>query len=131
MFDRILSTPMLLLVFYLALSCISCLQAIQTVLFYTVDLFSAVEFQWLIFSLISQLFFFCSFSSFFCICLVLESLVLNPLNVLPHIETSQLICTANQLTGFYMRGHLMAQCLKNFFLKFVLLAAFVNCFVFC
>ena len=22
----------------------------------------------------------------------------------PHIETSQLICTANQLTGFYMRA---------------------------
>ena len=24
----------------------------------------------------------------------------------PHIETSQLICTANQLTGFYMRATL-------------------------
>ena len=30
----------------------------------------------------------------------------NPLttNVPHHIETSQLICIANQLTGFYMRG---------------------------
>ena len=26
--------------------------------------------------------------------------------VLPHIETSQLICTANQLTSFYMRATL-------------------------
>ena len=26
--------------------------------------------------------------------------------VLPHIETSQLICTADQLTGFYMRATL-------------------------
>ena len=24
----------------------------------------------------------------------------------PHIETSQLICTANQLTSFYIRGRL-------------------------
>ena len=24
----------------------------------------------------------------------------------PHIETSQLICTANQLTGFYMMGNI-------------------------
>ena len=24
----------------------------------------------------------------------------------PHVETSQLICTANQLTGFYMRATL-------------------------
>ena len=24
----------------------------------------------------------------------------------PHIETSQMICTANQLTGFYMRATL-------------------------
>ena len=33
---------------------------------------------------------------------------INPLNasVDPHIETSQLICTANQLTGFYMRATL-------------------------
>ena len=32
----------------------------------------------------------------------------NPLstNVLLHIETSQLICTANQLTGFYMMGNI-------------------------
>ena len=27
-------------------------------------------------------------------------------NVLHHIETSQLICTANQLTGFYMIGNI-------------------------
>ena len=27
----------------------------------------------------------------------------NSLNVSAHIETSQLICCANQLTGFYMR----------------------------
>ena len=33
---------------------------------------------------------------------------LNPLiaSVVPHIETSQLICIANQLTGFYMRVRL-------------------------
>ena len=33
---------------------------------------------------------------------------LNPLmtNVPHHIETSQLICNGNQLTGFYMRGTL-------------------------
>ena len=30
---------------------------------------------------------------------------LNPLTVnVPHIETSQLICSENQLTGFYVRG---------------------------
>ena len=35
-------------------------------------------------------------------------LLFNPLNtsVCPHIETSQLICRANQLTGFYMRATL-------------------------
>ena len=27
--------------------------------------------------------------------------------VFPHIETSQLICTANQLTGFYLRATLV------------------------
>ena len=34
-------------------------------------------------------------------------LIFNPLitNVPQHIETSQLICTANQLTGFYMKGN--------------------------
>ena len=33
---------------------------------------------------------------------------LNPLttNVPNHIETSQLICIANQLTGFYMMGNI-------------------------
>ena len=29
-----------------------------------------------------------------------------------HIETSQLICRANQLTGFYMRGTLVDKGLK-------------------
>ena len=32
----------------------------------------------------------------------------------PHIETSQLICCANQLTGFYMRATLIFNGLKNF-----------------
>ena len=32
--------------------------------------------------------------------------------VLPHIETSQLICTADQLTGFYMRATLAFNALK-------------------
>ena len=31
----------------------------------------------------------------------------------PHIETSQLICTANQLTGFYMRATLALNWLTN------------------
>ena len=29
-----------------------------------------------------------------------------------HIETSQLICSANQLTGFYVRGTLLVKGLK-------------------
>ena len=32
----------------------------------------------------------------------------------PHIETSQLICTANQLTGFYMWATLALNGLTNF-----------------
>ena len=34
--------------------------------------------------------------------------IVNPLatNVAHHIESSQLICTANQLTGFYMTGNI-------------------------
>ena len=34
-------------------------------------------------------------------------LIFNPLttNVPHHIETSQLICSANQLTGFYIKGN--------------------------
>ena len=34
-------------------------------------------------------------------------LIFNPLttNVPHHIETSQLICIANQLNGFYMKGN--------------------------
>ena len=32
---------------------------------------------------------------------------------LPHIETSQLICIANQLTGFYMRATLAFNGLKT------------------
>ena len=38
--------------------------------------------------------------------LVTENGIINPLptNVPHHIETSQLICNANQLTGFYMMG---------------------------
>ena len=37
--------------------------------------------------------------------------LLNPLmtNVPLHIETSQLICIANQLTGFYMMGNIGRQ----------------------
>ena len=37
----------------------------------------------------------------------------------PHVETSQLICCANQLTGFYMRatlsfnGLIVGKCLEN------------------
>ena len=31
----------------------------------------------------------------------------------PHIETSQLICTVNQLTGFYMRETLALDGLKK------------------
>ena len=30
-------------------------------------------------------------------------------NALHHIQTSQLICTANQLTGFYMMGNIGRQ----------------------
>ena len=37
--------------------------------------------------------------------------VFYPLIRCPHIETSQLICTANQLTGFYMRA--THQAVKN------------------
>ena len=36
----------------------------------------------------------------------------------PHIETSQLICTANQLTGFYMRATLALNELTHLYLKF-------------
>ena len=38
--------------------------------------------------------------------------ILNPLttNVPHHIETSQLICYANQLTGFYMLGNAGRHC---------------------
>ena len=32
----------------------------------------------------------------------------------PHIETSQLICCANQLTGFYMRATLAFNGLKEY-----------------
>ena len=36
-----------------------------------------------------------------------EHFIFNPLttNVPHHIETSQLICNVNQLTGFYMMGN--------------------------
>ena len=39
---------------------------------------------------------------------------INPLttNVPHHIETSQLICIANQLTGFYMKGTLVVNGLR-------------------
>ena len=38
-------------------------------------------------------------------CFFLERSVFNTLNAcFPHIETSQLICIANQLAGFYMRA---------------------------
>ena len=42
--------------------------------------------------------------------------ILNPLttNVPHHIETSQLICYANHLTGFYIRAALALNGLKNF-----------------
>ena len=40
----------------------------------------------------------------------------NPLSeCCPHIETSQLICTTNQLTGFYMRATLAPNGLKAYF----------------
>ena len=32
----------------------------------------------------------------------------------PYIETSQLICSANQLTGFYMMGTLVVKGLKGY-----------------
>ena len=43
---------------------------------------------------------------------------INPatINVPHHIKTSQLICIANQLTGFYMMGNIgryWAKCLNN------------------
>ena len=40
--------------------------------------------------------------------------VLNPLTtgVSHHIETNQLICRANQLTGFYMMGNISRQCVN-------------------
>ena len=40
----------------------------------------------------------------FCISVYAGNIDLNPLtiNVPNHIETSQLICSANQLTGFYI-----------------------------
>ena len=34
---------------------------------------------------------------------VLNICLTRKVPVFPHIETSQLICTTNQLTGFYMR----------------------------
>ena len=42
-------------------------------------------------------------------------LKVNPFNgqCSSHIETSQLICRANQLTGFYVRGTLAVKRLKN------------------
>ena len=36
----------------------------------------------------------------------------------PHTETSQLICTENQLTGFYMRTTLALKSLKSFYAYF-------------
>ena len=41
-------------------------------------------------------------------CLDAGAVVINPLttNVPHHIETSQLICRANQLAGFYMLGNI-------------------------
>ena len=40
--------------------------------------------------------------------ITLDNLTFNPLttNVPHHIETSQFICTANQLAGFYMMGNI-------------------------
>ena len=36
------------------------------------------------------------------------------MSVFPHIETSQLICTANQLAGFYVRATLALNWLSGF-----------------
>ena len=33
--------------------------------------------------------------------------------MIPHIETSQLICSENQLTGFYMMGTLLVKGLNE------------------
>ena len=50
----------------------------------------------------------------------------------PHIETSQLICTANQLTGFYMRAtlafnELMQEANKN--AKFMFTIIYINLYI--
>ena len=46
--------------------------------------------------------------------------MLNPLNasVCPHIETSQLVCTTNQLTGCYMKATLAFNGLSDCFFPF-------------
>ena len=55
----------------------------------------------------------------------------NPLrtNVPHHIETSQLICNANQLTGFYMRENIgpswVNELLKNIIFKTSVASFFV------
>ena len=41
----------------------------------------------------------------------------------PHIETSQLICTANQLTGFYTRATLAINGLVKVFFDHVTLSS--------
>ena len=44
----------------------------------------------------------------------------------PHIETSQLICTANQLTGFYMRATLAMNAILIAFTNFGLINLFMH-----
>ena len=46
---------------------------------------------------------------------MLQVISLLSANVALHIETSQLICRANQLTGFYMRATSALNGLKNIF----------------
>ena len=62
----------------------------------------------------------CVESYFFCaaqVSVLVIILLINPLttNVSHHMETSQLICIANQLTGFYMMGTLVVNGLMWYF----------------
>ena len=46
-------------------------------------------------------------------------------DVLYHIETSKLICDANQLAGFYMMGNIGRYCVKGY-LPQILFGSFLN-----
>ena len=46
--------------------------------------------------------------------------------VFPHIETSQLICKANQLAGFYMRATLAFNGLKIFKVRLTILGRYAS-----